>query len=343
LENALEKSFRKRSLIFIVLALIILPFLFFPLSAREEPLSTLRNVSPSFPYLDYFKLIALPLTVSLILYWRRKILPYFLFPLLLFDLIPNSLSHLYFVRREEVFPPLKGIPENGIYRVMGITPHWSLFRYPPASLPPNSAMVYHLHDVGGYDSLFPLYYKSFLDNIEGRNSAPLENGNMLLPSSVKEENLRLLGVKYIFTSIFIEGAHLQLIKDGETKVYLYKGNPLRFYIFNETQSSKGKAKLISYEPNKVEFEVQTEKEGYFIFNDTYYPGWRAYIDGKEEKISPFYVFRSVSIPKGKHILAFIFRPFVYKLGLYLSLLTLILLCSFVSFKIFISKQGGELR
>jgi hypothetical protein len=283
------------------------------------------------------------LTVSLILYWRRKILPYFLFPLLLFDLIPNSLSHLYFVRKEEVFPPLKGIPENGIYRVMGITPHWSLFRYPPASLPPNSAMVYHLHDVGGYDSLFPLYYKSFLDNIEGRNSAPLENGNMLLPSSVKEENLRLLGVKYIFTSIFIEGAHLQLIKDGEMKVYLYKGNPLRFYIFNETQSSKGKAKLISYEPNKVEFEVQTEKEGYFIFNDTYYPGWRAYIDGKEEKISSFYVFRSVSIPKGKHILAFIFRPFVYKLGLYLSLLTLILLCSFVSFKIFISKQGGELK
>jgi hypothetical protein len=199
-------------------------------------------------------------------------------------------------------------------------------------------MVYHLYDVAGYDSLFPLYYKSFLDELEEKNSAPLENGNMLLPSSVKEENLRLLGVKYIISPIYIDAEHLQLIKGGETKVYLYKGNPLRFNLLDREFSPQGKVRLITYEPNRAEFEVQGEKDGYFILNDTYYPGWKAYLDGKETKILPFYVFRCVSIPKGKHILSFLFRPFLYKLSLYISLLACLLLCSLISFKIFLNRR-----
>jgi hypothetical protein len=338
LANALENNISKRSLILVALAIIIFPFILFPLSIREEPFSTVRVVSPSFPYLDFSKLFAFPLVVSLVFHFKKKMLPYILLPFLLFDLFPVSLSHLYFSRKEDVFPKLEGIPKGGIYRVMAITPHWSLFRYPHACLPPNTPMVYHIYDVAGYDSLFPLYYKNFLDELEGKNSAPLENGNMLLPSSVKEENLRLLGVKYIFSPIYIDADHLQLIKAGETKVYLYKGEPRRFNLLDRGFSPQGKARLVSYEPNRAEFEIQGEKEGYFILNDTYYPGWKAYLDGKEAKIFPFYVFRSVPIPKGKHFLVFIFRPFVYKLSLYLSLLTTLLLCLFISFKIFFIRR-----
>ena len=338
LANAFENNISKRSLILVALAIIIFPFVLFPLSVREEPFSTVRAVSPSFPYMDFSKLVTIPLMVYLVFRFKKKILPYILPPLLLFDLLPVSFSHLYFSNKEDVFPKLEQIPKDGVYRIMAITPHWSLFRYPHACLPPNTPMVYHLYDVAGYDSLFPLYYKSFLDELEEKNSAPLENGNMLLPSSVKEENLRLLGVKYIISPIYIDAEHLQLIKGGETKVYLYKGNPLRFNLLDREFSPHGKVRLITYEPNRAEFEIQGEKDGYFILNDTYYPGWKAYLDGKETKILPFYVFRCVSIPKGKHILSFLFRPFLYKLSLYISLLSCLLLCFLISFKIFLNRR-----
>jgi uncharacterized membrane protein YfhO len=115
---------------------------------------------------------------------------------------------------------------------------------------------------------------------------------------------------------------------------MYKGNPLRFNLLDKGFFPQGKVRLISYEPNRAVFEIRGEREGYFILNDTYYPGWRAYLDGKEAKIFPFYVFRCVSIPKGKHILVFLFRPFLYKLGLYVSLLATLLLCLNICFKIF---------
>ena len=338
LENALKNNISKRTLILISSAIVIFPFLLFPLSVREEPFSTVRAISPSFPYLDFSKLLCIPLIIALILHFKKKALPYILFPLLLLDLLPTSLSHLYFSKKEEVFPRLKGIPKEGIYRIMAITPHWSLYRYPHACLPPNTPMVYRLYDVAGYDSLFPLYYKNFLDELEGKNSAPLENGNMLLPSSLKEENLRLLGVKYIISPIYIDAEHLQLVKTGETKVYMYKGNPLRFNLLDKGFFPQGKVRLISYEPNRAVFEIRGEREGYFILNDTYYPGWRAYLDGKEAKIFPFYVFRGVSIPKGKHILVFLFRPFLYKLSLYISLLSCLLLCFLISCKIFLIRR-----
>ncbi|MBC7330417.1 YfhO family protein [bacterium] len=338
LENALTINISKRSILLVALAIIIFPFILFPLSVREEPFCMVRAVSPSFPYLDFSKLVAIPLILYLVFHFKKKMLPYILLPLLLFDLLPISLSHLYFTKKEDVFPRLEGIPKDGIYRIMAITPNWSLYRYPHACLPPNTPMLYRLFDVAGYDSLFLLYYKNFLDELEGKNSAPVENGNMLLPSSVKEENLRLLGVKYVISPIYIDAEHLRLIKAGETKVYIYKGNPLRFNLVDREFYPQGKLRLMSYEPNRAEFEIEAEKEGYFILNDTFYPGWKAYLDGKETKILPFHVFRSVSIPKGRHSLAFVFRPFIYKLSLYSTLLSLLLICSFISFKIFLTRR-----
>ncbi|MGB9876478.1 MAG: hypothetical protein ACPLPS_01770 [bacterium] len=338
LENALKFPLATRSLILTALTLFIAPFLFLPLAGREEPFSILRDVSPVFPTLDFLKLFLLPSILILIFLFRKRMLPHFLLPLLFLDLFPLARSHLYFSRPKEVFPPLKEISLKTNYRIIAITPHWSLYRYPPACFPPNSAMVYHLYDVSGYDSLFPLYYKSFLDELEGRNTAPLENGNMLLPSSLREVNLRLLGVKYVFSPIYLNASHLKLLKDGEMKVYLYTGEPLRFALIDESFQPQGKVKMLLYEPNKAEFELEANKDGFFIINDTYYPGWKAYMEGREEKIVPFYVFRCVPVPKGTHILSFFFRPFAYKFGLYISLLSCLLLALLFSFKIFLKNR-----
>lgn len=324
----------RRSLLITASTIILFPFLLFSLAGREEPFATLRGVSPSFPYLDFLKLFLFPIITYFLLRFGRKLLTYFLIPLLLLDLFPIASSHLYFSSPDKLFPPLPFSKElkGSSYRVLTISPHWSLYRYPFACLPPNTSMVYHIFDVGGYDSLFLLSYKSFLDGLEGKNTAPLENGNMLLPSSVSKRNLSLLGVKFVLSPIYIDASYLELLRDGETKLYRFSQNPLRFDLVDKSFRLQGRVKLIKYLPNEVEFEFEGDKEGYFLLNDTYYPGWRAFLDGEEKEILPYYVFRSVPVPAGKHHLVFLFQPFTFKLGFYITLLSILLICSLLSFK-----------
>lgn len=331
----MKTSPSRRFLASVLSSIILLPFLFFTLAQREIPFASLRNVSPEFPYLDFLKLFIYPIAIFLLIRFGKKLLQYFLIPLLLFDLFPLASSHLYFSKRENLFPSIPSLNAvgEGCYRILAISPRWSLYRYPPACLPPNTPMIYHFFDVAGYDSLFLLRYKNFLDQLEGKNSAPLENGNMLLPSSVRKENLEILGVKFVLCPFYIDASHLQLLRDGETKLYVLKGNPLRFQLLDTSYQPQGKVELLSYSPNRIELKIEAEREGYFLLTDTYYPGWRAFLDGEEKLISPYYVFRSISLPPGTHLLVFLFRPFSYKIGLYISLLSALFVCFMITFEI----------
>ncbi|MGC8863582.1 MAG: YfhO family protein [Armatimonadota bacterium] len=68
----------------------------------------------------------------------------------------------------------------GTSRIAPVNPRWSLYRTPDAILPPNGAMVYELYDVQGYDSLYTRAYKDLSSAIQGEDSSPPENGNMVL-------------------------------------------------------------------------------------------------------------------------------------------------------------------
>lgn len=63
---------------------------------------------------------------------------------------------------------------------------WSLGNMPPrrAVLPPNTLTAYGLHDVAGYDSLFPGAYKMRAkEAANGQDASPPENGNMVFVKS----------------------------------------------------------------------------------------------------------------------------------------------------------------
>jgi len=88
--------------------------------------------------------------------------------------------------RAKVYPgtkltnELKRLTRNG-ERIAPINPKWSLFETPKdAILPPNAAMVYGLYDVQGYDSLYTRAYKDLSSAIQGEDSSPVENGNMVV-------------------------------------------------------------------------------------------------------------------------------------------------------------------
>jgi hypothetical protein len=91
-------------------------------------------------------------------------------------------------------------------------------------------------------------------------------------------------------------------------------------------------KLISYNSNEVIFETEAAGSSMLFLSDNFYPEWEAKIDGKIVKIQVAdYSFRALSVPKGEHIVEFIYNPRSFMLGLKIALFGLLLLIGFLFF------------
>jgi len=63
----------------------------------------------------------------------------------------------------------------------------------------------------------------------------------------------------------------------------------------------------------VKVEVQSQHGGMLTLADTYYPGWHAFLDGKEVPLLRTYTtLRGVAIGPGHHSIVFSFSPHVFK-------------------------------
>jgi len=93
-----------------------------------------------------------------------------------------------------------------------------------------------------------------------------------------------------------------------------------------TATGSGQVTIDSYNDTNVRLGAMMQKEGYLILSDTYYPGWHAYIDGKETKIyQANYAFRAVRVEKGNHTIVFSYDPLSYKIGKYVSVISVVVL------------------
>ena len=81
------------------------------------------------------------------------------------------------------------------------------------------------------------------------------------------------------------------------------------------------ATIAGYEPGRVEVDADAPRGGWLFLSDTYFPGWRATVDGRERPIAPAWVaFRAVGLEPGRHRVVFEYRPRSFRVGLLLSAL-----------------------
>jgi hypothetical protein len=89
--------------------------------------------------------------------------------------------------------------------------------------------------------------------------------------------------------------------------------------------------ILQYGINAVSVAVETDQPGYLVLSDAYYPGWRATVDGQPEPIlRANYAFRAVYIPAGQHTVQFVFAPVIWKVGLGVSGITLLILIGWIA-------------
>lgn len=83
--------------------------------------------------------------------------------------------------------------------------------------------------------------------------------------------------------------------------------------------TRGTVQVISYRPERVELDVALDQAGYVVLRDSYYPGWRATVDGSDAAVlRADYLFRAVPAPAGQHRVVFQYEPGNLRLGLVLS-------------------------
>ena len=76
-----------------------------------------------------------------------------------------------------------------------------------------------------------------------------------------------------------------------------------------------KVQILSESNNRLDLQVNAEENSLLVLSDTYYPGWKALVDGKETKIyRADYAFRALPLNAGTHRVGFVYDPMSFKLG-----------------------------
>ncbi|MFN2115658.1 MAG: oligosaccharide flippase family protein [Anaerolineae bacterium] len=130
---------------------------------------------------------------------------------------------------------------------------------------PNTAMRFGLPDVRGYDSMIPKWTAETLNAADGRG-ATLDDpqarhpmfaynrfGNISEAADLTGPAMRALGGRYVVTSDVLDAPGLELVYDGEARVYESSGAMPRAWLVNEVEVIEDRAQLLeslaSFDPS----------------------------------------------------------------------------------------------
>jgi len=220
------------------------------------------------------------------------------------------------------------------------------------NLLPNTGLIYGYDYFQEIDALTRQPYNDFLDF-----------ANLMTPDR-RVKLLRALNVRYVISFRELKAAGLTLLRripEQYSWLYEVKDPVPRVYVvaagLQETQPAKilrllsepqfdprnqvivdqpvvgtkephlnGIAQITKYGNSRVVIEASLNGAGILVLADSYYPGWRVFVDGREGKIlRANHFFRGVELAPGEHHVEFDYEPWSFALGLRITLWTLGLL------------------
>jgi len=189
----------------------------------------------------------------------------------------------------------------------------------------NSAMIFGLRDIHGSDSL--RVRRSF----ELVSGPELDQSNYPEPESLL---LDVLGVRYLMTRRPV-GEGWRLAYSGEAPIYENLEALPRVHLQPVGQACpersrrepvscpNGSVSFARDDPDAITLKVTTDRPAQVVLTDSYYPGWRAWVDGAPATIYRVnYGFRGIPVPTGSHTVELRYEPATFRVGMFLSLLTL---------------------
>jgi len=116
--------------------------------------------------------------------------------------------------------------------------------------------------------------------------------------------------------------------DPATTVLLFEGESF------SGLSGTSHVSITNFTANTLSLTAVSDQPGFLVVSDTYYPGWRVFVNGEEEEIlQANYAFRAVFLEAGNSTVHFEFHSNTFVWGLSLTLLTWIVVCMTVFFSV----------
>ena len=89
-------------------------------------------------------------------------------------------------------------------------------------------------------------------------------------------------------------------------------------------ASRDLVQITNYQSQRVELAVTTDRAGYAVLADSWYPGWNAWVDGVPTPIARAdFLFRAVALEPGQHTVVFEYQPMSFRIGALVSVLGLL--------------------
>lgn len=86
------------------------------------------------------------------------------------------------------------------------------------------------------------------------------------------------------------------------------------------------AEIERYEPEHVVVRTDGPADSVLVLTDTFAPGWRATVDGREVPVRPAnLLFRAVEVPAGRHVVTFTYATPGFRAGMIAAMLAVAIL------------------
>ena len=229
-------------------------------------------------------------------------------------------------------------------------------------LPPNSSLMLGAHDFRGYVSTYVGRYAHFLNELQSRKyydrrlmplhspiydlagirwlfyNSEQRDSSLKLRFSWNElrcyENLAAFPKGWIVYNVkTFKDLHRMFLEIQNRRVHM--ADTVYFETAEGVQrkevspSEPGSVIDLTFSDHRLNFEVRSQAPGFLVVNNTYYPGWRALVNGENRTVMKAnYLFQAVEIPSGISTVSLFYRPVSFLLGCFSLLVMLCLGCVF---------------
>lgn len=158
------------------------------------------------------------------------------------------------------------------------------------------------------------------------------------------ENLTVLPRAYLVGSVRttrdLNEAKKLMVSDEfnpKEEVLLYES------IAVETKDSVlGTVTITEYSANVVQMDVSTKADAVLVFSDSYYPGWKAFVDGNEGVVLQANITqRAVVVPAGSHSVRFVFQSQPVMQGMWITGISVGFITVFLI--LFLKQKSNEIQ